>query len=151
MKNILPIIILVLLNMNCKVSKNDTKSWAIEREKVEKCRNNWEYKTSENLIEITIIEFQKKSYYTSNSFPNFFIGTTSNKDTIGILEYDTNRIFKKGDVVKFEPEPKRNQFNGRGSLRDYPIYTVSEKPKENNLLCSIKTIFYGKIKEDIEK
>ncbi len=150
MKNTFLLIILIFLNSNCKIFKNDDIT--LSRERVEKCRGNWNYKTNETPIEITIIEFQKKSHFTMNSFPNFFIGTTLDKDTVGIIEYDTNRIFKRGEVVKFQPEVKRNQFNGQGGLRDYPMFTVSKKTKENDLLCSIKTIFYGKIDENnIEK
>ena len=85
------------------------------------------------------------------SWPSFTIGTNSVGDTIGVIDYEYSGELKKGKYATFEPsQRKEGVVAAIDSELDEPVFTVNRKRKENELYCSITTIFYGKLTDKQE-
>ena len=116
---------------------------------IENCRKNWEYKSIDGMIELEILKYRKKSHRTMISHPSFFIGKTVQNDTIGIIEYYTERDWKKGDRVKFIKDKYEEDISDiKTNMSNKPIFYVSTKRNKKDLQCSITTIYYGKVFEE---
>ena len=136
---------LLFIFISCStLNRNDT----IEQTSIiENCRKNWEYKSLNGIIELEILEHTKKSHTTSISYPSFFIGVTTQKDTIGMIDYFSEGSWKKGDILKFSKDQYGKEISKKhSSMSNKPIfYTYGKNP--TGYQCSINTIYYGKILE----
>jgi hypothetical protein len=114
---------------------------------VENCRSNWIYKELQDTITIKLLLIDKKGYYDLAKWPNFFIGITNEKDTIGIVDDFSTKDYEKNSLLTFVPyDYTRQLYNSPESL--VPVLTIKRKDKENKYYCSVKTIFYGKLVEE---
>jgi hypothetical protein len=110
--------------------------------KVKDCRKNWIYKDLENDLQVKVLLFDKMYSYDLLTFPNFIIGTTISGDTIGILDNEYKSIVKKGENITILAEKWRDNKNERE-----PVFHVYPQKKYNDILCSVKRVYYGKIKK----
>jgi hypothetical protein len=106
------------------------------------CRKKWVYKDLENELQVKVLLFDKMYSYDLLTFPNFIIGTTIAGDTIGILDNEYNGTVKKGENITILAEKWRINKSERE-----PVYTVYPQKKYNDILCSVKILYYGKIKK----
>ena len=81
--------------------------------------------------------------------PNLFIGSTEANDTIGMVEYDFKGQVAIGDTFLFSPVKAVNQalINSDHPF-DYPLKTVSKNREDNEVLCSVKKVYYAEIESD---
>ncbi len=118
------------------------EKWENEKLYVEHCRNQWSYLDLKDTLKIEVIDFKNQWGHSVVHFPSFFIGITSNKDTVGIIDYDFNSMVEIGEELKFAPgisryEPEK-RLNGHR-----PCFSVSHKRELNKINCSITNVFYG--------
>jgi hypothetical protein len=121
---------------------NKRAYWKKEKEKVSNCRKTWKYADLEKTESITVLLYNAKMRFHLFSFPNFIIGENQKGDTIAVMDRHFEGKLKQGDKITIEPylwtETEKNIIK--------PLFTVHKKSKENNLYCSIKKVFYGRIK-----
>ena len=117
--------------------------WNIEKEKVQKCRDEWSYKDLEKEIVIRVLLYNSKKNLDISSFPNFVIGVTNSMDTIAIMDKDFEGTINRGSSITVSPllwtDIEKEIMK--------PMFTVYPKSKENDLYCSVKIIYYGNINE----
>ena len=78
----------------------------------------------------------------------FIIRVNQQIDTIGLIEYTTGLKFKKGNLIKFSPtERKLPTIDIIDSELGVRVFRVQKNQKENDLYCSVKELFYGKLIE----
>jgi hypothetical protein len=119
-----------------------------EYEKVERCRNDWTFSNLHDTLEISLLIQDKKGNYDMVSWPNLFIGINPTGDTLGIVDYDCEKIFRKRDIIRFLPSNRDTSILAVLDSRwDEPVFRVSKKSKENDLYCSVKIIYFGKVFE----
>ena len=146
--NIILFFSICLLGLGCKSSSFMSKNDNAEKEKVEQCRKNWNYKSLDKEITIKVLIHDKKGRYDLVSWPNFFIGINTKGDTIGVIEYETELEYKKGDLITFLPSQRKNSISEQlDSEMDEPVFTVRKKSRGNDLYCSVDLIYYGKLKK----
>jgi hypothetical protein len=143
---ILPVLMFIYC---CRTYNPQSKKNAFEYEKVERCRKNWTFSNFHDTLEISLLKEERKGSYDMVSWPNFFIGISSSGDTLGVVEYDTEKTFKKRDIIRFLTTSKDTSILAVLDNRwDEPVFRVSKRSKENDLYCSVKTIYYGKLLEE---
>ncbi len=121
-------------------NKND-----FEYEKIESCRKDWTFQNLHDTLEISLLLEDRKGSYDMASWPNFFIGINPSGDTLGIVDNNCEKIFKKRDIIRFFPANRDTSIsNALDSGWDEPVFKVSKNSKENNLYCSVKIVYYGK-------
>ena len=142
------LLIISICFFGCNSSSYLSKKENVEKEKVTQCRKNWNFKPLVSETPIEILLHDKKGRHDLVSWPNFFIGIDSKGDTIGVIEYESELDYKKGDIVVFFPGQRKNSISEQlDSEMDEPVFTVRKKSKENDLYCSVELIYYGKLKK----
>lgn len=142
------VLIISICFFGCKSSSSLSKKENSEKEKVTQCRENWKFKSLDSETSIEILLHDKKGRYGLVSWPNFFIGIDSKGDTIGVIEYESDLEYKKGEMVTFLPSQRKDSISEQlDSEMDEPVFTVRKKSKENDLYCSVEPIYYGEIKK----
>lgn len=120
--------------------------WKRETEYVTACRENWVYGDLQEKVTVRILTLDLMG---NRGFrhPNFFIGSTFEGDTIGLIVYDFKGTMAIGDIIEFLPGKSRNDtIDGWFSVYHHPLFTVSRKRKRNALQCSVKHVYYAEIK-----
>ncbi len=149
MKKIIPLIFIVFFITYCTSNKSiytSEKEWN-EYLKVNRCRGNWKYGSFEGELELKIIRHELKGRHDLTSWPNFFIGTINSGDTVGVIEYDVEKEIMKGEIIKLLPTKRKYAPTDEIQYfdSDEPLLSISPKPKDNDLYCAIKIIYYGKL------
>lgn len=144
-KLLLVVSILILSIIGCKTTTK-VEYLSKESRKVEDCRKNWTYITARDTIVIELLKKDPQGQYDMVTWPNFFIGINARKDTIGIIDFDSSKEFKKGEILKFIPTNKTFTFIEMiDTGMDEPIFKVSKHSKENDLYCAVKVVYYGNL------
>jgi len=144
-KLLLVISILIVSIIGCKTTSK-VEFLNKESRRVENCRKNWKYITATDTIVIELLKKDSQGQYDMVTWPNFFIGINAKKDTIGIIDFDSSKEFKKRAILKFIPTNKTFTFIEMiDTGMDEPIFKVSKHSRENDLYCAVKFIYYGKI------
>ena len=112
-----------------------------EYDKVKNCRNNWIYEDLKEKKEIKVLLFDEKRCLHNHCFPNFILGVTNANDTIAILDKGFEGLVKINSKITIEPQ----HWIGEEKEDYLPAFIVSNKTKENDLLCRVKYVYYGKI------
>ena len=148
MKLIILSIILICSFNSCRKSKTITKE-DTEFEKVERCRDKWKYGSFKGILKIRLLRLEPKGRYDLTTWPNFFIGIDSLGDTVGVIEYYTDRKCEMGEIINFSPSKKKQPISEelQSFEQDIPVFHVNKKPEDNDLYCAIKIIYYGIIEE----
>ena len=130
---------LTLLITSCSIhSKKYQKKY---KDRNESCQLNWTYDDLTSKTELRVLLFEKKWSFDTAFSPNFVIGITSNLDTIGIIDIHFSGTVKKDDVISVLPTPRT-----ANEIRLYtPSLPVYKTKKDNDLICSVKTVYYGRI------
>jgi hypothetical protein len=134
-KQIVSLFSLAITINGCLIHSN--RYWDLEFKKVKSCRKNWTYESLTQKTDLKVLLFNKQSHWCLSYFPNFIIGVTGNSDTIGIIDNTFNGIIKRNENISIIPV--------KDLIMERPIFSVSKKPIENNLNCSVKTIYSGHI------
>jgi len=131
----------ILLFQGCAIMNKKTY-WQTEKEKVSTCYNTWKYEDLQKIESITVLLYNAKENRDLYSYPNFIIGKTPKGDTIAVMDKSFEGNLKQGDKITIEP----NLWTEAEKEIKKPLLTVHKKSKENKLYCSIKKVFYGRIK-----
>ncbi|MDO1451566.1 hypothetical protein Q0590_35165 [Rhodocytophaga aerolata] len=146
MKTKLLVSIILLMSISCRGVHYQSVKDLAEKERVEACWNNWKVESTSDTLHLKLLMQDQKGRHGFVRWPNFFIGLDAMGDTIGIVEYNTTFIYKRGDTIQFKPSAKKQSPEALvDSEMDYPILRVSKKKKENDLYCSVKRIYYGEL------
>lgn len=129
-----------LLFISC-FNYNSKKTASQEYNKVKNCRDKWIYKDLKEKNEIKVLLFDEKRQRHLYSFPNFVIGITNANDTIAILDKEFDGLIKINSKITIEPL----QWSSEDKEGYLPAFIVYKTIKENDLLCRIKHVYYGKI------
>ena len=108
-KQFLLILVIGLLTSCQKfISENlvSDKRWHRETDYVASCRDKWTYGDLEQNLNVRILNFQLKSNHRLWQ-PSFFIGRTTEGDTIGLIDYDFDGTVAIGDTIEFFPGKSR--------------------------------------------
>jgi len=136
-------LILVILLFTFQECYAQSDSYRIrERKKIEKCRKKWVYKDLKSRKEIVVLFFAARERVHSCSFPNFIIGATEDKDTIALVDIHFEGSIEVGKKIDLLPY----SWNKGEKVFYKPEFTVSNIVAENDLMCAVKTVYYGKIK-----
>lgn len=120
--------------------------WKRETEYVTACRENWVYGNLQENVTVCILKLDLMAN-RDLSHPNFFIGSTFQGDTIGLIVYDFKGTMALGDTIEFLPGKSRNDtIDGWFSVYHHPLFAISHKRKRNALQCSVKQVYYAEIK-----
>ena len=142
------VLIIILCLFGCASSSHLSKNVNREKQKIEQCRKNWVFKSLDKELSINVLLYDKKGRYDLVSWPNFFIGIDTQGDTIGVIEYETDLEYRKGDIVTFLPSQRKSSISDQlDSKMDEPVFKVRKKAKENDLYCAVELIYYGKLKK----
>ena len=95
---------------------------------------------------IIVLHHDPKGYYDMVTWPNLLIGINSKGDTIGIVEYGTELQINRNDTITFSPKQIKETILEPSAFIRKPVMSVSKKAKINDLYCSVKVIYYGKLK-----
>lgn len=134
---------MICFNVSCVTN---TIADNTEYVKVDSCRENWNYSPLKEKTTISLLFLDEKGNVDLVSWSNFFVGINEKGDTIGIIDYKTNKKFKKGEKIIFQPSQKKSLPDGMTSTeQDIPIFTVRKSSQENDIYCAVKEIYYGTI------
>lgn len=129
--------------VSCKPSKS---FYQTENDRIRVCRDNWKIDSLADKATIKLLLQDPKGRYDLSSWPNFFIGTTNLGDTIGIISYETNIIFDKGNILSFNSSRIRNlPLDELSSLSTLPAFKIHRRRIYNDLYCAVKKIYYGEL------
>ena len=129
----------------CKLQLRCSKKyWDAEKQKVETYRDRWKFIDLTETIELKVLLFNKKRHYDLSVFPNFVIGVTANSDTIGIVDKEFSGILNQNEKISVSPA----LWTEEDKQLYFPALTIYPNSNDNNLHCSVKKIFYGKIKKE---
>lgn len=129
----------VITLASCHVRSSDY--WRNETRKIEDCRSKWTYKDLQHEQELTVLLFSPKHHFDLSFFPNFLIGLTETKDTIAFLDKNFDKRVVIGSKIKLLPykwtEVEKEIIK--------PAFMAHKKLKDNDLYCSVKEVYFGKI------
>lgn len=138
-------VIVLSMHFGCRPGK---QFYAKERDRIRPCRENWKLDSLTGITTIKLLLHDRKGSYDLAHWPNFFIGTTIPGDTIGIISYQTDRRFRKQQVLRFKSARSRQTLmDALDSMSDLPPDVVRRKGKENDLYCAVDKIYYGELIE----
>ena len=108
----------------------------------EKCISEWKYIDIMLADSVKVLLFSPKHQVDLSVFPNFLIGVNNMGDTIGCVDRGFTGDLKKGQIVIVE------HGNWSPLQKEYLIRseTGSKDKKINRLFCSVKTVYYVKIR-----
>ena len=139
---------LIFLNLSCCLilsCSNVKYRLAINREYdyVKNCREKWNFLDLDEKKELKVLLIQKKVFWHIGTKPNFIIGLTNIGETIAILDKDNNGTdsLKVNDSIIIEPA----KWSVEDKENFIPAFIVYKKYTENDLLCKVKYVYYGKI------
>ncbi|MEO8146224.1 MAG: hypothetical protein ABI723_01240 [Bacteroidia bacterium] len=92
-------------------------------------------------MDLKVLLYLEKFHYDVSSFPNFIIGVTMNSDTVGIIDKDFDGIINKNEKITVSPQVWTD--TDKEILK--PVFWVNKKSKINDLQCSVKRVYYGRI------
>lgn len=149
-KILLLLFISILCCLSCfrKISKRSTPE---QVEKIKECVRSWEYKVIDE-THLKVIAFKSAYQISLFYYPNFVICTTETGDTIGIADYflitdpkekkmyGNSKFIRKNDIIKVRPVEVTLAME-----HNPPAYTLTSDARENDLYCSVKTVYYAEI------
>jgi hypothetical protein len=109
--------------------------------RVESCSKNRAYKDLVKQTDLKVLLFMHKFHYDMSSFPNFIIGVTPGKDTIGVIDKDFDGELLKNEEVSISPV-NWDEFEKQVLL---PVSFVCKKRSDNDLQCSVKVVYRAQI------
>lgn len=123
---------------NCTINKNKYRIKTAEY--LESCEKKWTYMELKSSNIYKVLLFSKGGAGHNRKHSSFIIAISQDKDTIGLVDHETEFSTEPGDVIKFEPgnwslEAKENIF---------PRFIVYKEEKINKLHCKIKKVYYGR-------
>ena len=131
------ILIIVLVSCNTyKQAQNDDLKRIVE------CRKSILDSNIQVNTQVKVILFDEQMYYDVAFYPALVIGITSENDTIGIVDSSFKDKLFLNQLIWIYPDTS-NILRTDG-LR--PLLSVSKDRSRNNLYCSIKVLYKGKIK-----
>lgn len=124
------------------------ETWKKEKAIVDSCMGHWEYLELVKPIRIVLINASLKAHHRM-PHPNFFIGSTETHDTIGMVEFDFHGQADIGDTILFSSlrNVKKALIHSDRPF-DHVLKTVAENREENEILCSVKKVYYAEIESD---
>jgi hypothetical protein len=110
--------------------------------RVIECRQNRLDSNIQVNTKIRVILFDEQRFYDVARYPAFIIGITSDNDTIGVVDKTFDGKLSLNQLIEVGPDTWTNLE--MESL--HPILSVSKDKARNNLYCSFKVLYRGKIK-----
>ncbi len=145
-KNLVSLVCYILFFYGCTIFKGQ-KFYHKESQKILECRANWTYSSIENELEMEVLFFVGKSFGTTISHPNFFIGKTIQNDTIGVIDYFSDIKFSKGNSVKFINDINLHKTLESSNMSNKPIFYVSKRKIDSKLQCAVTNVYYGTVND----
>lgn len=139
MRNSLFFLVTVILLSGCKA-----KSIAYRKAQlsyVDTCTHDWVYSDLKEDQKLKVLRYQAQFHYDMSSFPGWVIGVTQTNDTIIVLDPQFHGPIKVNQMVKATPL----QWSDLEKNLLRPTYSISSKPAENRLYCSVHHAYYGLI------
>lgn len=112
-----------------------------ETKRVHSCREKWQYTDLEEEFKIKVLLFEPQSLYSISFHPNFFIRITELGDTLGVVDMDFKGCIDEGEILNIMPVLLSDIEKNNA----YPLSIIYRDTRKNDLQCSIRKVYYGKI------
>lgn len=122
--------------------KDNQEEFAAFKAKYEHCYGKWIYKDLPYPMKIYVLRFDEKSRYDLTQSPNFIAGVNEKGDTIGILDLNYEKTIKLNSSIIADT----SKWTDNEKEFYQPYFSLYFKHSDNELTCSIKTIYFGKIR-----
>jgi hypothetical protein len=131
--------ILFFAIVSCTVNKQRLQE---DLKRVIECRQNRLDSNIQVNTRIRVILFDEQRFYDVARYPAFIIGITPDNDTIGVVDKTFDGKLSLNQLIEIGPDIWTNLE--MESL--HPLLSVSKDKARNNLYCSFKVLYRGKIK-----
>lgn len=143
------LLFMMFLFSSCFLQRRSVKEQKHEKEKeyVRGCREAWQYSDLQEEKSLEVILFGEAMQVSIVKRSGIFFCINSIGDTIAVLDMDYQGKIKPGTKVVFEPflweDWQKKAFT--------PIFFVYARRHKNEIFCAVKNVYYGKVKEVIDK
>ncbi len=141
MKNyIIYTLFLATFLFGCSSRKDMIANENNEFNKVNSCRSKWVYMDLVQDFKFKVLLFNHVSYHIAK-YQAIVIGVTESQDTFAVIDKDFEGKIESGESINLTSF----KWSEKEKATLKPLMTVYKEAWKNDLSCSVKTVYYGKI------